>query len=71
MIGDTFETDILGANRSGIDSALVLTGNSVKLHDQKKLINDKLKALTIHARNIGIMPTFVTKIANENDANSW
>lgn len=27
MIGDTLETDILGANRMGIDSALVLTGN--------------------------------------------
>ena len=27
MIGDTMETDILGANRAGIDSLLVLTGN--------------------------------------------
>jgi HAD superfamily hydrolase (TIGR01459 family) len=27
MIGDTMETDIIGANKVGIDSALVLTGN--------------------------------------------
>lgn len=27
MIGDTLDTDILGANRAGIDSALVLSGN--------------------------------------------
>ena len=27
MIGDTLETDILGANKVGLDSALVLTGN--------------------------------------------
>ncbi len=33
MIGDTIETDILGANRVGIDSALVLTGNGAKIGD--------------------------------------
>lgn len=27
MVGDTLETDILGANRAGIDSVLLLTGN--------------------------------------------
>ena len=31
MIGDTLETDILGANRAGIDSALVQTGNVGRL----------------------------------------
>ena len=29
MVGDRLETDILGANRARIDSALVLTGISV------------------------------------------
>ena len=29
MVGDRLETDILGANRAGLDSALVLTGISV------------------------------------------
>lgn len=31
MIGDTLDTDILGANRAKIDSALVLTGNGAKI----------------------------------------
>ncbi|KJV53838.1 HAD hydrolase, IA, variant 1 family protein [Orientia tsutsugamushi str. Gilliam] len=31
MIGDTLETDILGANNIGIDSALVLTGNAFRI----------------------------------------
>ncbi len=31
MIGDTLNTDILGANRAGIDSVLVLTGNGEKI----------------------------------------
>jgi len=30
MVGDTVETDIIGANRFGIDSLLVLTGNTAK-----------------------------------------
>ncbi len=31
MIGDTIDTDILGATRAGIDSALVLTGNGKEI----------------------------------------
>ena len=31
MVGDTMDTDILGANRAGIDSALVLTGNGKEI----------------------------------------
>ncbi len=34
MIGDTIETDIVGAKRAGIDSALVLTGNGEKIGDK-------------------------------------
>ena len=36
MVGDTIETDIIGANNFGFDSALVLTGNSRGL-DYSKL----------------------------------
>ena len=64
MIGDTFETDILGANRSGIDSALVLSGNSLTIHKMHESLADKLTALSLHAKNIGIRPTFVTKIVS-------
>ncbi len=37
MIGDTMNTDILGANRAGIDSALVLTGNGEEI--SAKILN--------------------------------
>jgi HAD superfamily hydrolase (TIGR01450 family) len=30
MVGDTLQTDIMGGNKFGIDTALVLTGNTVK-----------------------------------------
>ena len=63
MIGDTFETDILGANRSGIHSALVLSGNSVSIHKMYESLTDKLIALSMHAKNIDIWPTFVTQIS--------
>lgn len=32
MIGDTLETDILGANNVGIDSAMVITGNGKRVY---------------------------------------
>ena len=63
MIGDTFETDILGANRSGIHSALVLSGNSVTIHKMHESLVDKLTALSLHSKKIAIRPTFVTKFA--------
>ena len=62
MIGDTFETDILGANRSGIHSALVLTGNSNKIHQNYHSIQDKLGALSLHSEKVDMKPTFVTQI---------
>lgn len=62
MIGDTFETDIMGANKAGIDSALVMTGNANKFHNDKASINDKLHALTKAASEAGAIPTFVTNI---------
>lgn len=53
MIGDTLETDILGANKVGIDSALVLTGNMKLLFNTDKpneiasKLEQHLKALNI------------------------
>lgn len=63
MVGDTFETDILGAQNSNIHSALVLTGNAEKYHIMHEDIKDKLKALSNYANLISIKPTFVTKLA--------
>ena len=62
MVGDTFETDILGANTAGIHSALVMTGNANNFHKMHNKIEDKLMALHDHAKEMKVMPTFVTKI---------
>lgn len=62
MIGDTFETDIMGANNAGIHSALVLTGNAKKFHNMHKSMDDKLSALNKSAKEAKVMPTFVTSI---------
>ena len=37
MVGDTLSTDILGANKFGIDTALVLTGNTLKSNCQRMI----------------------------------
>ncbi|MDG1436914.1 MAG: TIGR01459 family HAD-type hydrolase [Rickettsiaceae bacterium] len=62
MVGDTFETDILGANKAGIHSALVLTGNAAPFHNMHDSIDNKLEALEQHAKEMGVMPSFVTSI---------
>lgn len=49
MVGDTIETDILGASDFGIDSALVLTGNGTRFKDEN-----------IFAGNLA-KPTWVTQ----------
>lgn len=53
MIGDTLETDILGAQQYGIDSLLVLSGISEALR--------KAKALTLEQLTHEIKPTYVHK----------
>lgn len=51
MVGDTLETDILGGNKFGIDTALVMTGNT--LHDRAKSM----------IKNTGIIPDFICETA--------
>lgn len=63
MIGDTFETDILGAQNSGISSALVLTGNAKRHHDHASDLEQKLELLQKVAEEKDTMPTIVTSIA--------
>ena len=62
MIGDTFCTDILGANKAGIDSALVLTGNAKNFHDQYSDIDEKLWHLRNASIKEGVMPSFVIEL---------
>lgn len=62
MVGDTFETDILGANKAGIHSALVMTGNANNFHKMHREMKDKLAALHDRAKEMKTIPTFVTKI---------
>lgn len=47
MVGDTLTTDIIGANKFGIDTALVLSGNTIKR-----------KAETI-IKSLGIAPDYI------------
>jgi HAD superfamily hydrolase (TIGR01450 family) len=51
MVGDTLHTDILGGNKFGLDTALVLTGNTLP-HEAE---------LKIHST--GIVPTYICESA--------
>ncbi|MFK8040033.1 MAG: TIGR01459 family HAD-type hydrolase [Rickettsiaceae bacterium] len=63
MIGDTLETDILGASRCSIDSALVLTGNAYKLHKKYDIMSKKLLNIEkVAFDSINTSPTFVTSL---------
>ena len=58
LIGDTFHTDILGANNFGIKSALVLTGNSELITKEKVVDVDKaIELLIAEAKRIKTLPT--------------
>ncbi|QWB86944.1 hypothetical protein JRD95_01006 [Rickettsia parkeri] len=63
MIGDTVYTDILAANRLGIDSALVLTGNSREYHIDFDNIDEKLDSLMKAAVKQSITPSFVVDLS--------
>lgn len=62
MVGDTLETDILGAINNHIDSAIVLTGNTIELHKDFSELHDKIIAIENQANLLGIMPTYVTDL---------
>jgi HAD superfamily hydrolase (TIGR01459 family) len=62
MVGDTFCTDILGANKAGIDSALVLTGNAKSFHEQYNDIDEKLMHLKRASIKEGVIPSFVIEL---------
>lgn len=51
MVGDTLSTDILGGNKFGLDTTLVLTGNTLEKHADM-LIN-----------STGIIPTYICESA--------
>ncbi|WP_128546837.1 TIGR01459 family HAD-type hydrolase [Larkinella soli] len=51
MVGDTLHTDIIGGNKFGLDTALVLTGNT------------QAEDAEIRIRSTGIIPTYICESA--------
>lgn len=65
MIGDTIETDILGAQRCGIHSALVMTGNAWNMHHHLPNTRQKLQEMYKMSVIGGAVPNFVINLAND------
>jgi HAD superfamily hydrolase (TIGR01459 family) len=60
MIGDTFDTDIMGANNLGIHSALVATGNTeILLKNNNVSPTEKLNFLNKIIKERNIYPTWI------------
>jgi ribonucleotide monophosphatase NagD (HAD superfamily) len=51
MVGDTLTTDIIGGNKFGLDTALVLTGNTLPSNAENKIAST------------GIYPTYICESA--------
>lgn len=51
MVGDTLHTDILGGNKFGLDTVLVLTGNTLAMDVETRI------------RSTGIVPTYICETA--------
>lgn len=64
MIGDTFDTDIEGANTVGIAAALVLTGNSKTIHGVHPTHEAKLEALYAYSVQSQVFPDFIISITD-------
>lgn len=60
MIGDTLEMDILGANRAGIDSALVMTGNTKRVFGNLTENASQVKAIQAYCLKSNIIPNWLT-----------
>lgn len=65
MVGDTLQTDILGANRAGIKSCLVVEGGVTEytILQQGKDVNDKTVMSLIETQQI--YPDFVCQKVTE------
>lgn len=63
MVGDTIDTDILGANNVGIDSALVTTGNISRIISGCNDDTAKLNAIEAFCKNKNTMPKMIITIA--------
>ena len=57
MVGDTLETDIMGGNHFGIDTVLVLTGNT------------QAQTAKIEIESSGIIPDYICKSVSLFDYN--
>jgi len=69
MIGDTLETDIKGANLAGLDSALVLGGNTQLLLDKQNGSNSSTAELLLELfQETKASPTWVLEGLNLNEA---
>jgi len=64
MIGDTLETDILGAESAGINSALVLTGNANLILSRCRTEEEKLTAISEYCTLHGTIPTMLIDITS-------
>jgi HAD superfamily hydrolase (TIGR01459 family) len=62
MIGDTLDTDILGARNAGIDSALVLTGNIGTMIAYCRTEQEKLSTIEDFCKSHDIIPTMLIDI---------
>jgi HAD superfamily hydrolase (TIGR01459 family) len=63
MIGDTLETDILGAKNANIHSALVATGNMKKILLNEDLENhEKYNRLIKNAEIVDLLPNWIIEI---------
>ena len=59
MIGDTMDMDILGANKAGIHSGLVMTGNVERVLSSMHSADQKLQLLRDMCARQGIAPTML------------
>ncbi len=62
MIGDTFRTDILGARNVGINSALVLTGNTRAFFNSQDTTQNILRSIEKQANKESIWPDYILQI---------